>query len=238
MQYDFIGTAAAYDVTCEDGVIIEPGTFAHQSNTIVPLGWEHDQSIHSVLGHGLLVDDPKRIAVHGTFNPTDAGESAKYAVINHAIKYLSIYAVKVKRRPDDPNRVYEAVIREVSLVYAGKNPGARIEHVIVHSDDPFAPPTILADEMIIHSGTPVVVSRTDGDDGDSGGTIRTLSDIISTFTYEEHCLMHFLIATALNKKPMPHDPIRPYQLIYDGLTQDKKLALEYGIQQLIPTNPE
>ena len=134
-RFDFSGWATRNDIKCADGRTIRRDAFKDCDGKTVPLVWGH---IHDdpnvVLGHGLLKNDPKGVRIYGVFNDTEAGRNAKAFVKNGDITSLSIYANKLKQRGGD---VIHGVIREVSLVLAGANPGAYIEEVnLAHGDDP------------------------------------------------------------------------------------------------------
>lgn len=65
------------------------------------------------------------------FNNTNAGKDAKEAVKHGDVTHLSIWANNLKQIGSD---VMHGVIREVSLVLAGSNPGAFIESVMAHGE--------------------------------------------------------------------------------------------------------
>ena len=68
-----------------------------------------------------------------SFNNTQNGRDAKEAVAHGDIRSLSIFANKLKQRGSE---VLHGAIKEVSLVIAGANPGARIdEEGFAHSSD-------------------------------------------------------------------------------------------------------
>jgi len=151
-NYNFKGYATVYEVECSDGKTIATGAFKHQSGTKVPLVDTHDHtSIKSVIGHMLLTDDGRGMYGPAKLNNTQAGLHAKAAIENGDPLYLSIYANKVKHVN---GRVTSGYIKEVSIVFAGANPEAKIDEVIVHGDD-FDFPIIKEDEFIIHSGVEI-----------------------------------------------------------------------------------
>ena len=63
------------------------------------------------------------------FNDTENGQNARKLVLHGDINALSIYANQLK---EQAKTVLHGMIREVSLVYAGANPGAFIDSVVVH----------------------------------------------------------------------------------------------------------
>ena len=133
-RYDFSGWATRNDLQCSDGRIIRKDAFKHNDGTKVPLVWNHDHTDpYRVIGHALLENRDEGVYAYGSFNDTDLGRTAKEYVEHGDITSLSIYANQLKQQ--GPN-VMHGSIREVSLVLAGANPGAYIENVIKHGDEP------------------------------------------------------------------------------------------------------
>lgn len=132
--YDFAGWATRNDIKCSDGRTIRDGAFAHMDGKTVPLVYQHDhQDINNVLGKVLLKNvSPRGVRAYGFFNNTNAGQTAKEAVIHGDLTSLSVYANHLKQRSGD---VLHGEIKEVSLVQAGANPGALIDVIISHSDE-------------------------------------------------------------------------------------------------------
>ena len=132
-KYDFCGWATKTNLKCSDGRIIMKDAFKHNDGQIVPLMWghQHDDPLR-VLGHALLENREEGVYAYGKFNDTESGQSAKLCVEHGDIRSMSIYANQLKQQ--GPNVIHGA-IREVSLVLAGANPGAKIESVMCHSDD-------------------------------------------------------------------------------------------------------
>ena len=133
-KYDFSGWATANDYKCSDGRTIRRGAFADCDGKTVPLVWGHQHdSPTDVLGHALLENRDEGVYMYGSFNNSPKAQDAKEAVQHGDIKYLSIYANHLKQSP--AKEVLHGIIREVSLVYGGANPGAFIDNVaLAHSD--------------------------------------------------------------------------------------------------------
>lgn len=132
MEYDFSGWATRHNLKCSDGRTIMKDAFADQSGTQVPLVWNHQHdSAFNVLGHAILENRPEGVYAYCKFNNSESGLQAKELLHNGDIKSLSIWANKLK---EQNGNVFHGVIRELSLVLAGANPGARIEY-IAHSED-------------------------------------------------------------------------------------------------------
>ncbi len=131
---DFGGWATRNDLVCADGRTIRRDAFKDCDGMTVPLVWNHDHSgPANILGHALLENREDGVYAYGFFNDTADGRAAKIEVQHGDINALSIYANKLKQRGGD---VLHGVIREVSLVMAGANPGAKIDFVdMAHGED-------------------------------------------------------------------------------------------------------
>lgn len=132
-KYDFAGWATKANLLCSDGRVIRKDAFLDCDGKTVPLVWNHAHNRpEEVLGHALLENREDGVYAYGTFNDTDSGQTAKLLVQHGDVNQLSIYANKLKHQGSN---VIHGIIREVSLVLAGANPGAYIESVIMHGDD-------------------------------------------------------------------------------------------------------
>lgn len=133
-QYDFSGWATRFNIKCSDGRTIRDGAFNDNDGCTVPLVYNHDHgNIDSVVGHMYLEHRANGMYGYGTFNENPTGKAAKELVRNGDIRSLSIFANKLSQ--DSERNVTHGMIREVSLVLAGANPGAFIDNVIVHGED-------------------------------------------------------------------------------------------------------
>ena len=133
-DYDFGGWATRNNLECADGLTIREGAFKDCDGKIVPLVWNHQHdSNKNVLGHALLETRPgEGVYAYCYLNDTEEGIRAKKQVANGDVTALSIYANKLRKKGND---LVHGMIREVSLVIAGANPGAFIDSIISHSDD-------------------------------------------------------------------------------------------------------
>ena len=128
--YDFRGWATRNDRRCSDGRVIKRNAFADCDGKKVPLVYNHNHDdINAILGYGVLHNANGGVIVDGYFNDTDEGIKAKKLMKHGDIESLSIHATNLKQNGSD---VVHGIIREVSLVLAGANPGAL---VIDHSAD-------------------------------------------------------------------------------------------------------
>lgn len=131
-NYDFCGWATRNDIQCSDGRTIRKDAFKDNDGMTVPLVWNHQHNEpYNVLGHALLENRDEGVYAYGYFNGTESGKNAKELLRNGDIHYMSIYANRLKQAGGN---VLHGMIREVSLVLAGANPGANIEAVMVHAD--------------------------------------------------------------------------------------------------------
>jgi hypothetical protein len=121
----------------------------------VPLVWQHQHnSVDNVLGHVMLTNRDDGVWGEGYFNDTPNGQQAKALVIHKDLNALSIYANQLV---EHAKNVVHGIIREVSLVLSGANPGAFIENInVAHAEGGVQ---ILEDEAIIFSGEPLVLTH-------------------------------------------------------------------------------
>ena len=135
MECDFCGWATKNNVRCTDGLTILQNAFEGNNGGRVPLVWMHDHSDPTnTIGHADLENRDEGVYAYGYFNDSEKAKAAKAAVLNGDVTSMSIFAGHVRK---NGNYVTHGDIKEVSLVLAGANPGARIENVIKHSDGDF-----------------------------------------------------------------------------------------------------
>ena len=152
-KYDFSGWATRNDIKCSDGRIIRRDAFKGNDGKEVPLVWNHDHNDPlNVLGHALLENRKEGVYVYGQFNDTEQGRSAKELVKHGDVTSLSIWANQLTQKGPD---VLHGVIKEVSLVLAGANPGALIDTVLMHGESEED------DTAIIYSGEELSLSHAD-----------------------------------------------------------------------------
>lgn len=208
-DYDFSGWATKNDLKCSDGRTIRHNAFKDCDGVKVPLVWNHSHGEpENVLGHALLKNMDEGVYCYGTFNDTSSGQVAKVLVQHGDIKALSIYANQLKQIATD---VVHGVIREVSLVHAGANPGAYIDTVIAHSDD-------TDEEAIIYTGEPLSLfhsdekseekenkdekpeDKKDGEKSDEKKSDdKTVEEIVNGMSEEEQNVLYALLGQALGE---------------------------------------
>ena len=143
-KFDFGGWATKANLRCSDGRVIMKDAFKHHDGQKVPLVWNHrHDEPANVLGHAILENREDGVYAYGKFNDTLEGRRAKTLVQHGDVTSLSIYANQLKQQGSN---VTHGMIRELSLVLAGANPGANIDFVLSHSDG-----SILEDELDIYS---------------------------------------------------------------------------------------
>lgn len=204
-NYDFSGWASKYDIPCSDGRTIRPGAFKDMDGMTVPLVWGHDHSTPmTVLGSALIVHKDEGPYIFGSFNDSLEGQHAKEAVRHGDVKYLSIYANRLK---EQAHNVMHGVIREVSLVYGGANPGAFIDHaVLAHSDGTYEE---IDDEAVVNIGGVIDDVLEHADDGKETKPVaeekkekksdddRTVQDVFDEMTEEQQNVCLWMIEQAV-----------------------------------------
>ena len=164
-DYDFSGWATRNDIRCADGLTIRRDAFKDCDGVTVPIVWSH---IHNdpemVLGHALLENHPEGVRMYGKFNNTSKGQQTKALVECGDVVGLSIWANNLKKNAGD---VLHGVIREVSVVLAGANPGAYIDTVILaHSGDGHEISDNEEFDAVITTGEPIELFHSEKEDED------------------------------------------------------------------------
>lgn len=132
MKYDFGGWATRNDLQCADGRVIKKDAFKGQNGQTVPLVWMHNHADPAnVLGLAHLENRDEGVYAFCEFNDTESGKTARELVKHGDVQSLSIFANQLKQAGHD---VVHGIIREVSLVLAGANPGAFIDDVVMHGN--------------------------------------------------------------------------------------------------------
>jgi len=135
--YDFAGYVTKNNVRCSDGVVIRENAFADQNGSTVPLVWQHNHDDpEAVIGHAVLENRKDGVYGYIKLNDSEAGRAAKTIVDAGDVNSMSIWANNLKRAGVGRKDIVHGVIREVSLVLSGANPGAQIEATnVVHGAD-------------------------------------------------------------------------------------------------------
>lgn len=204
MKYDFGGWATRNDLQCSDGRVIMKNAFKGQDGTEVPLVWNHNHaSPENILGLAHLENRDEGVYAYCLFNETESGKTAKELVAHGDVRSLSIFANQLKQAGSN---VVHGLIREVSLVLAGANPGAFIDDVVAHNDADGEGLIVGYDEniMLYHADTEEKPEekkepekeevKEDTDKKDESE--ETLQDIIDTMTEKQQNVVYDIIGAA------------------------------------------
>lgn len=216
VKYDFSGYATKNDLKCSDGRTIRKNAFKDCDGMRVPLVWQHQHNeVSNVLGHALLENREDGVYCYGVFNDSENGREAKIRVQNGDITHMSIYANQLTQ---DHGNVLHGVIREVSLVLSGANPGALIDNlVIAHSGEE------IEDEAIIYLPDEDVISLYHADEEEKEEkeeekveeekkepekkepekkeeSKETVKDVFETLNEKQKKVVYYMIGQALEEK--------------------------------------
>ena len=209
---DFGGWATKAGLDCADGLTIGHDAFKDMDGVKVPLVYQHGHNeIGNVLGHAILENRGEGVYAHCYFNTSDNAKKADAAVQHEDLTQLSIYANRLRK---NGNTVIHGIIREVSLVMAGANPGALIDFVAIrHGDGGF---DILEDEAIITTGEELVHTETTTpveDDADTEDNDETDDDTWESMSPKQQDLtkrlMERVAEADVEPEPDPEDADDP-----------------------------
>ena len=189
-KYDFSGWATKNDLQCSDGRTIRRDAFKDNDGQTVPLVWNHQHNDpQNVLGHALLENRPEGVYAYCKFNDTPAGKNAKMLVEHGDVSALSIYANRLKQ---NQGNVTHGVIREVSLVLAGANPGAFIDSIMRHGE-------CSDEEAVIYTGEDLILEHADKEEEmeNDNKQEKTVQDVVDSMSEEQRNVMYALIGQAL-----------------------------------------
>ena len=197
-KYDFSGWATKNNIRCSDGRTIKPDAFAEQDGSTVPLVWNHNHvDADNVLGHAILENREQGVYAYCYLNNTEQGNNARELVSHGDICALSIFANQLKQNGGD---VIHGAIREVSLVLAGANPGAKIENVMSHGEN-------CDEEAIIYNDNDALDLQHSEEDKKmeekkeepKTEEEKTVKDVIDSMTEEQKNVMYALIGEAIEQ---------------------------------------
>lgn len=225
-NYDFGGWATVANKRCSDGRTIMKDAFIDNDGAQVPLVWNHQHTeVDNVLGHALLENRPEGVYAYCTFNDSESGKMGRELVKHGDVNQLSIYANQLKQQGGN---VVHGVIREVSLVLAGANPGAYIDTIMCHSDD--------SDEAcIIFTGEDIVLAHSEDENTDKEDTLAHASNIKnSENTDKEENKMaepkEEVKAEEPKKEPKKEKTVKD---VFDTLTEEQKTVVYALIGQAL-----
>ena len=207
MKYDFSGWATKNDLRCADGRTIRRNAFLDNDGQKVPLVWshQHDEPTN-VLGHAILENRDDGVYAYCTFNNTEMAKSAKELVRHGDINALSIYANKLKQNGGD---VVHGVIKEVSLVIAGANPGALIDNLTMEHGEESETDAIIyndaiyldfSDEFFEHSDDKKEEDKEMPDTKDKKKDDQTIQDVIDSMNEDQKKVLYYLVSKLIKEK--------------------------------------
>lgn len=205
MNYDFSGWASKNDIKCSDGVTIRENAFADQDGKQVPLVWQHmHDGPENIIGHAVLENRPEGLYTYCKFNDTEKGQISKDLVKNKDLTSLSIWANRLIKEGSD---ILHGVVREVSLVISGANPGANIDFPILQHSDGEQPDNVIiySGEEIQHSGKENEEKKGDEmakdpkDENKKKDDEKTIGDVLDELTEEQKEVVMYLIGKAIDE---------------------------------------
>ncbi len=198
-DYDFSGYATKANTKCYDGLTIAPNAFAGDDGRKVPVVWNHNHSDpEHVLGHAILQNRKDGVYAYVKMNDTPSGQTALKAVRSGDIDAMSIFANGLKKAGQT---VMHGVIRELSLVLAGCNPGALIDEIVAHGADNDGE----GGEAFIYTDSGISLkhgldpddnplNEEDDDMANAGG--KTLKEVVNTMNDEQKEALYALVGMA------------------------------------------
>lgn len=242
-KFDFSGWATRANMLCSDGRVILKDAFKECDGETVPLVWNHQHnSVDEVLGHALLENREEGVYAYCTFNNTESGQNAKLLVQHGDVDKLSIYANKLKQRGCD---VVHGVIRELSLVLAGANPGAYIESVMMHGEDSLEEGYICSGELIesaeslFHADTDKEGEEKMADKTNKTAEEETVKEVFDTLTEKQKKAVYAMIGMITeDKEEVKHSEETPDDdetvgEVLDTLTDKQQKVVHAIIGQIL-----
>lgn len=228
-NYDFSGFVTKNDIRCSDGLIIRQDAFKHDDNRVVPLVWQHNSGDPgNLIGYVTLENRPEGVYGYASFNDSANAANVKGLVQHSAINAFSIYANKLGKMGKD---VVSGVIREVSLVLSGANPGALIDTMsfshgefeddivdeayiytgeafeLFHSDDTIIPD--IPEEVIVHAetspATPPADPAAPADPASPADPEETVGQVLDTLSDKQKAAVGLLLEELDAEKTPPAD---------------------------------
>ncbi len=211
MKFDFGGYATKCNMRCSDGVTIRKGAFKDCDGNIVPVVWQHlHDDPSNILGKAFLEHRDDGVYAYVALNDTEKAHTVKELLRHGDINSMSIYATKIEKIGSD---VVHGDIKEVSLVLAPANPGARIEELsLSHGDGSIS--TIDNEFILRQSGEideysafdlPIDVYNPDGtlahaddeDDEDEDADDETIEDVFNTLNEKQKNAVYAIVGAAV-----------------------------------------
>lgn len=198
-KFDFSGWATKANLKCSDGRVIMKDAFKEQDGTTVPLVWNHQHNApEDVLGHAVLENRDEGVYAHCKLNDSESGRTARLLIEHGDVNGLSIWANQLKQ---NMSNVMHGVIREVSLVLAGANPGAYIDSIMQHGEES-------DEEAIIYSGENIELYHAEQEEKKNmpeenmkpetkNKDEKTVAEVFNTLTEEQKNVVYYIIGQAM-----------------------------------------
>lgn len=225
-DYDFCGYVTKNDLKCADGRTIRRDAFKDNDGSVVPLVWQHQHNDPiNVLGHALLENREDGVYGYCSFNEGEMAKTTKELIRHGDISSMSIYANHLKQQGSD---VVHGVIREVSLVLAGANPGAFIEDLCFgHSENGeeiVEEANIFSDQPIktvVHFDEEEEVSDMDdeithADEEEESSDEETIQDIFDSMNEKQKNVVYYMVEQALENESDSDDEKIEQSDTYEG----------------------
>ena len=216
-KFDFSGWATKNDLLCADGRTIRKDAFKDDDGRTVPLVYQHNHDDPTrVIGHALLENKDEGVFAYCSLNSTSIAQHVKECVRHGDINGLSIFANKLTQRGGD---VLHGVIRELSVVLAGANPGAVIEFpVLEHGEESETEAYIWSGEEINDFGGDMDLShaeeskkeeakasepagkaeeKKEPEKEDKKDEERTVKDVLDSMTEKQRNVVEYLVMKTL-----------------------------------------
>lgn len=232
---DFSGYATRYNIRCKDGRTILAPAFAHMDGRRVPLVWQHlHDTPDNILGHAVLTARKDGIYAEAYLNQTTSGVQTKEVVMHGDIESLSIFANDLEQ---SGKGVREGNIRELSVVLAGSNPGAKIDFIDFghgDGDDDLSTEAIIygGDAILFAEDKPSLSHAASAASDDSEDSEETIGDILAGLNeLQEAVVMGIIIPMIMGAEMGPagksagSDDGPTVQEVFDTLTDKQKNAV-------------
>lgn len=234
-KYDFAGWATKNDILCADGRTIRDGAFKANDGQTVPLVYQHQHTDpRNIIGHALLEYRPgEGMYAYASCNNTPNGQLVKEAVAHGDLTAFSIYANQLEQ---NGGNVTHGRIRELSVVLAGANDGAVIEHpVLAHSGDLVEDEAIIYENVIglemYHAEEEKKEEKSVADENKAlehadENSEETVADVFNTLSEKQKKVVYFMIGQALedqgSEAKHSDEDEEDNTLVHDVFDQDQK----------------
>lgn len=223
IKFDFGGYATKNGLKCTDGRTILKDAFKENDGKTVPLVWQHQHNEPSnVLGHALLENREDGVYAYCLFNDTESGKNGKILVEHKDVRYLSIYANQLIEKAKN---VVHGMIREVSLVMAGANPGAVIDNLAIEHGDEIITSD---DEAIIYTGLEFDTETEEKVVKQPLGTMKhsnekTIEDVLKTLNDEQKEAVNYILANeGASDAEVKHASDKTVQDVFNTLNDEQR----------------